>query len=307
MICFFTIPKPFRGHTGIIQRNALRCWRRLGDCEILVFGDDEGTAQAAAEIGASHVPTLQRTAEGTPIISGVFQEAERLARRPVMCYVNADILFLPDILTAAGKLPPTPALMVGRRIDLEVPEEIDWTTDRWAERLGRRARTHGRPHGDAGLDYFIYRPGLWKRIPPFAVGRTSWDNWLLYDVRARRAALIDATDAVTAIHQNHDYDHVVGGRQVVWEGPDAVRNQALSGGPDHWFTVLDATHRLDGNGLQPTTGDAYLERLIHNAPSLFFKHRVLRRLSRGLLRRLWSGFPPSVRNPLFSGLARWTR
>ena len=83
-------------------------------------------------------------------------------------------------------------------------------------------------------------------MPPFALGRPRWDNWLLYRARARGAALVDATSRVTAVHQNHDYAHSPQGWAGVWEGPEAARNEDLMGGHDHYFTIADATHELTG-------------------------------------------------------------
>jgi hypothetical protein len=58
MITLITCPKPFRGHSKIIQRNAIKSWTLLEPKpEILLMGDDEGTAEAAAEFGARHVRT----------------------------------------------------------------------------------------------------------------------------------------------------------------------------------------------------------------------------------------------------------
>ena len=46
---FFAMPKAFRGHVGMIQRNAIGSWLRLTPRpEILLFGDDEGIAEFAA-------------------------------------------------------------------------------------------------------------------------------------------------------------------------------------------------------------------------------------------------------------------
>jgi len=58
-----------------------------------------------------------------------------------------------------------------------------------------------------GLDYFIFPCGLFRDIPPFAVGRPAWDNWLVYKARSLGLPVIDATKMVTAIHQNHAYSH----------------------------------------------------------------------------------------------------
>ena len=45
MLTLFSTCKPFHGHNGVIQRNALKSWRLLHpDIEIILFGDDEGVA-----------------------------------------------------------------------------------------------------------------------------------------------------------------------------------------------------------------------------------------------------------------------
>ncbi|NBC18953.1 MAG: hypothetical protein GVY18_16755, partial [Bacteroidetes bacterium] len=52
MLTLFTIPKPFAGHIGVIQRNALESWRRLdSDVEIILCGDDAGVAKTADALG----------------------------------------------------------------------------------------------------------------------------------------------------------------------------------------------------------------------------------------------------------------
>jgi hypothetical protein len=50
MLTIFSTAKPFRGHFGLIERNALKSWRLLdSDAEMILFGEEEG----AAEIGLS--------------------------------------------------------------------------------------------------------------------------------------------------------------------------------------------------------------------------------------------------------------
>src|SRR5258708_22215262 len=49
--------KPFRDHSGIIQRNALRSWTQLHpDIEVILFGDDAGAAETRSE---EHTSELQ--------------------------------------------------------------------------------------------------------------------------------------------------------------------------------------------------------------------------------------------------------
>ena len=53
MLMFFTTAKPFHGHDGIIQRNALRSWTLLHpEVEVNLFGSEEGAAQTAKQLRA---------------------------------------------------------------------------------------------------------------------------------------------------------------------------------------------------------------------------------------------------------------
>jgi hypothetical protein len=135
-------------------------------------------------------------------------------------------------------------------------------------------------HPPSGIDYFVFRRGLWREIPPFAVGRTMWDNWLIYSARARRVPVVDATASVMAVHQNHDYSHDAGGWQGVWKGPEAERNMALAGGLDHYFTIADASHRLRTGRLTRALDWAHLRRGWHTLPVLSPVAGRLRRLVR---------------------------
>ena len=61
MLTIFAIPKPFIGHIGIIQRNAVESWIRLQPkCEIILLGDEEGIERTAKELGTKWLPHLER-------------------------------------------------------------------------------------------------------------------------------------------------------------------------------------------------------------------------------------------------------
>jgi len=80
MLTLLSAPKPFRGHIGVIQTNAITSWLRLSPpCEVVLFGDDEGVADAAQRTGARHVPQVARNQYGTPILSDVFDQGAALA------------------------------------------------------------------------------------------------------------------------------------------------------------------------------------------------------------------------------------
>ena len=89
-------------------------------------------------------------------------------------------------------------------------------------------------------------------LPPFAVGRPGWDNWLIGRALELRLPLIDMTPSVLAIHQNHGYGHVTGGGGS-WEGPEAARNRQLASGIDRYtHSPMNATYSLYAEGLRRT-------------------------------------------------------
>jgi hypothetical protein len=253
VITFFSIPKPCDGHIGVIQGNAVRSWAALASAcggEVILFGRDAGVAELAAEVQARHLPGVATTTFGTPRVDDLFAQAQRIARHRLLCYVNADIVLMSDLLGAARAVSRgrRQLLMVGQRWDTPVTDPIAFDGD-WELRLRTFVAERGRLHKPTGIDYFLFTPslpgaGLFDPIPPFAVGRTAWDNWLIYRARSRRAPVIDATRDVLAVHQDHDYAHG-GGYKAVWKGSEARINFELAGGDAHIFTIWDASHVLE--------------------------------------------------------------
>jgi len=252
MLTIFTTPKPFRGHFGVIQRNAIRSWQRLQPpCEILLLGDDDGTGEVAKELSVRHIPHLDRNRYGTPLLNSIFQQAEQAATSPYLAYVNADIIlmsdFLPAVRKVATELPRF--LLVGRRWDLDIRAPLDFS-DGWEVRLRSQIAGRGKFHGHSGIDYFVFSPGLWGGIPPFAIGRTVWDNWLIWMATSQKAIVIELTEVVTVVHQDHDYSHIPGAAKDAREGPEAKQNLALAGGYVHAFTLWDAKYQLTRSGIR---------------------------------------------------------
>ena len=153
-----------------------------------------------------------------------------------------------------------------------------------------------------GIDAFLFTQGLWGSIPPFAVGRVMWDNWMIYRARAQRAPVIDATKVVTIIHQNHSYAHLKGGKHEAWEGPEAEQNRVLAGGYKNTFSILDANWLLTPRGLSRPKTPEHLQRRKKTWPVL---HPRLHTLQEGFLR----GVSPliSVLGKVVYALARRAR
>ena len=103
MITIFSIPKPFEGHTGIIQRNAITSWTRLEPkCEVVLVGDEAGTSEIARELGIRHIPEIERNEFGTPLWNSYMDHGQDAASYPVVCWVPADTILLSDFLPAAS-------------------------------------------------------------------------------------------------------------------------------------------------------------------------------------------------------------
>jgi hypothetical protein len=253
LLTIFTAPKPMTNpHIATIQRNAVRSWIALGpQVEVLVIGDEEGLAELCAELGVMHLPHVARNASGTPLVSSIFDLARQHGRGKFFAYVNADIIFMPDILTATQQTAQQARdfLIVGQRWDLDVREPIE-LPDGWDQRLMQRARAEGKLHPRGGSDYFIYPRHCFQQIPDFAIGRAGWDNWMFYEARRRGWALVDASHDIQIIHQNHDYSHLPQG-QPHYRLPETAENVRLAGGKRAIFNLLDSDRQLVNGKLRP--------------------------------------------------------
>lgn len=255
MLTIFSIPKPFAGHIGLIQRNALASWRRLAPAaEIILFGADAGVAEAAREFGARHVPDLATNAYGTPLISAAFARVGALSERPHLLYSNADMLYDRSLFTALDQLRPLPVFLCsGRRWDMDIRCDLTRADESTWARLFATATTQGRLHGPAGMDYFLFPRSLQVPLPEFAVGRPGWDSWMVWWCRTTDRPVVDATQSVTAVHQNHDYSSLPLGYQH-WRGPERELNVRAAGGLTHMLTLREASHELVPGGLRRPTG-----------------------------------------------------
>ena len=153
MITIFSCPKPFRGHTDIIQRNAIMSWRLLDpSIEIVLFGEEEGTAEVAQIMAAKHIPTVETTEYGTPLISDIFDQINNVARNEYLCYVNSDIIFLKDCLLTFLQIQERREkfLIVGQRLDFEQNTGIDFSED-WEIKFAKQVKKR---------EFFIQRKEL---------------------------------------------------------------------------------------------------------------------------------------------------
>ena len=236
LITVFSIPKPFQGHTGLIQRNAVKSWKNLGpDVDVILIGDEKGIGETADELGVHHVASIRRNEFGTPLVSSAFQSAHETSRSPILVYCNCDVILLSDFARAIKTLVDCSELesfvAIGRRTDLQVDEEIDFGSQDAVADLIKLKETQGKPAAIVCKEFFAFSRLLYSNIPEFAVGRGNWDNWMVASARAAGTPIVNIGPATTIIHQNHDYGHLAGHRlQCYATGAEARNNQKLAGG-----------------------------------------------------------------------------
>jgi hypothetical protein len=268
VITLFALPRRFEGEARVHQHNALASWVRLGpDVEVLLIGNDPGIAEAAAEAGVRHEPDVATNDFGTPLLDSAFAIAREASERRLLAYVNADIVLRHDLVKTIRRL-RFPSFLCA----------------------GRRRESSGKLAPPDAIDYFVLdRSSPLTELPPFAVGRPGWDNWLIYRARSLGIPVVDATRVITAIHPRHGYGHVPRRTGYRWYGPEADANFALMKGIER-FQTRHATHVATRFGVFPALTprrlasrirsrhavDGHVERLARVAERFLRKKRLRR-------------------------------
>jgi hypothetical protein len=247
MLSIFSTGKPFLGHTGVIQRNAIISWTKLVPRpDVFLFGEEEGSAEIAQELGLTHLRDIRRNRFGTPLLDDVIKRAKAVTSTPLLCYSNCDIILLQEFQEALSAVHKRFAQFLGvaYRWEIDLPEPLKFPTD-------RRLDIQSLPAGNAGhhtaIDVFVFTRDLYAEVPALALGRAWFDQWLIKDAILRGIPVVDLSKVAKAIHQKHDYGHISGGQRGAYDGEEAQENLAIYGGAPHAYTLLSATHEIFPN------------------------------------------------------------
>lgn len=229
MITFLTSPKAFIGHANTIQRNAIRSWQAINkDVEVILYGDGENVSETCQELGVSHVPDVLCSPAGIPFFNSIVEHARAHAKYDYQCYLNCDIILTKSILNIISIIEFPRFLVIGQRLDLGKDVEIDVSTCNILDELLKYTKQKRVSlHGPTGMDYFLFTRGLWNGLPQLVVGRGGYDGALVAFCLRQKIPFINATFALPALHQYHDYGHVSGGQKTVLMGEDARNNFEL--------------------------------------------------------------------------------
>lgn len=254
MITFFSSPRSFHDpHIITIQKNAIASWQALPiQKEILLIGDDEGVAKVAKEYGITHITGVKKTNAGIPWRNEVFKIAATRAYFPILVFVSSDIILTDSITNILKNLPSTPFLLTARRYDLDITTPINFSDPNWQAHLLLEVKTNGKLHGPSAIDFALYHKNLSSDFfAPFPMNLPGWDNYFLYRCKHASIDIIDATEILMLIHQNHNHRTHKGTKNNVWH-KDIYAKQTLKtiGGFSHMLTLREADYVLLKQGLE---------------------------------------------------------
>lgn len=204
MFTIFTTPKPFRGAALRDQKNAILSWICIPNCdEILVFGEG-GDKDVIEKLGVHYIGDCARNPCGLPRVDAMFEQAQDISTNDLLAFVNTDIILFPAVSVAIDHAATKfeQFMMVGQRLDVDIDWLIDYNSE-WEHELQDHVQLHGKLHPPCGKDYFVFRRPLPLTIPPFNIARCAYDNYLITASLEAKIPVIDATQAITAIHCNH--------------------------------------------------------------------------------------------------------
>lgn len=260
----FATARPFLGEYRLIQRNAIRSWTLLEPRpEILIFGNDEGVAEVAAEFGVRHIPDIKLDERGVPLPAAMIEAAERLSTTRLFCFTGADCILFPDFMQAirAAETVQRPFLMLGRWWNHRISSLLEFEPG-WEARLLDELRRYSHRTTWGGSAYLVYPRGFLADFEISSLAsNNALDNWVVYYARARRAMVLDGSAVATVVHQDHP-------RRGTGEARAAlIANAKADARHRQLFNIGDSTHVVTRSGsIRRPWAPYYLWRHLYNLP-----------------------------------------
>ena len=253
MITFFSAPKPFAGHIGVISvmpfaagHSSIPMWRSF--CSEMKRVQRRSPRNWACG--------MKRMSRATNLALPSCTTYSAVRRRLRVTNGSAIPMRTSSRRSSRSALVRArawgrPLLLVGRRWDLDIVEPLDFSQPGWGEVLSAMALTRGKQRTPEWIDYFAFPRGLCEEMPPFAVGRPGSDNWMICKFRRSGVSVLDVSPSVVAIHQNHTYAKQSQASQGPWPAEESARNRALAGDGRCHNTIADATEVSTHEGIRP--------------------------------------------------------
>ncbi|CAI5531432.1 unnamed protein product [Closterium sp. Naga37s-1] len=278
-LTIFCAPKPYesvmnpKDRSVDNQRRALLSWLRLTPAPKIVLLGNDTTFHALAREFPTRISVddaIDTNFYGVPQFHSIVARAQA-ADTDLSMIINGDIILLNDVMVAIEKIHRSFPhwVMTSARWDVKEDFPYSFEPSMWASSGGgggrssaaiekeikKLVRETGSLHTYGGVDFWSWNnsplPLFAGIMPPFMFGRGKYDNWLTHEMVASGVRqVVDASDAVTAIHVAHSYSHVVEG--------DATKEGKGLLGKSFWSTRKHSSWELFANIHMAQTHGSYV-------------------------------------------------
>lgn len=207
MFTIFTFPRPFQSPFNTPQLNAINSWKKIHkDIEIYLINDELNTAKEFAIKNEIKCIDGKFSKYGSPLLKDAIQSINSVAKNDVILFINTDIIYLDGIKRTMDIVLNNfdKYFIVGRRVDYDIDYKISFSDEDYKKKLITMYE-NGDMHGLSGLDYWIFPKNTFNEIPNFVIGKPGYDNWLLAESKRKSIPVIDASNTIRILHQNHYY------------------------------------------------------------------------------------------------------
>jgi len=207
MFTIFTFPRPFQSPFNTPQLNAINSWKKIHkDIEIYLINDELNTAKEFAIKNEIKCIDGKFSKYGSPLLKDAIQSINSVAKNDVILFINTDIIYLDGIKRTMDIVLNNfdKYFIVGRRVDYDIDYKISFSDEDYKKKL-ITMHENGDMHGLSGLDYWIFPKNTFNEIPDFVIGKPGYDNWLLAESKRKSIPVIDASNTIRILHQNHYY------------------------------------------------------------------------------------------------------
>lgn len=257
MLTIYSTLKNFTNeHTRTIQTNAVKSWLQLTPTpEIFIMGGDESVKEFCKEVGVNHVEVAQSD-YGVPYLNKMMLLAEKLASNDFLLLVSGDIILFQEVMLAlkitSNRLYNFCICAIKQESNLSKSLNFE---DDWEKQVKDSIVHYSLPTSG---DFFLYCKkhflNALPEIPEFIIGRSLCDSWLIKK-SIEADILVDATEFITLVHQQHDHSHIT---LINGDSPEYQTNLKLADNSintkineSNW--VLGNDHRLIKNVNVPYT------------------------------------------------------
>ena len=188
-----------------INNRTLYNWRSLTGVNVIVFTNCSKVRQISERAGLAVLPIIKE-ADGSPVLSHMFLEAQKNFESTFYGYANGDLLFTDGLFKTLQAISckfkdKKQLLIVGKRTNVfaDVLKDLNIQLGKEVEKYAFQFGQRFQPDAE---DYFItdlYFP--WASFLPLVIGRRGYDNWVVAYARQKNYTVIDTSDSVTCLHQ----------------------------------------------------------------------------------------------------------